>query len=283
MHSQLVLNERLVSAELLLYPDYYLPSKVIAMLKLVDYFGPNPTLHVISPADLDFIQGEPNLKKTCYNSISNFMSKYNTLTRGSIVIFDGYELHKNVKLRHDLRNIYMDSINLESDDVRKFGKAYYINPTATHSSITYNTLISNNPKEDLDSILLSNQEYKHVILGNEGEVLEYNAYKNSIKDFNAKDTGMLYINRTPIRPFMNVDWLHIVDMPLTPDVEFTIFQLYKSILTSKPLKVMFYVREDQVDKYNKIAEHIQRHVKSGNTIHENAKEIKIVNGRWIRD
>lgn len=270
-----------VDMELLLYPDYYTPAKVIAMLKMVDYFG-NNTVHVISPADLDFIQGEPSLKKTCYNSLSNFIIKYNTLLKGSVVIFDGYELHRNVKLRSDVRNIYMDSINLESEDVKKFEKAYYINPSTSDTSLMFNTIIAKNPKEELDSILLANQEYKHVILGNDGEVLEYNAYKNSIKDFNAKDTGMLYINRTPIRPFTNVDWLHIVDMPLTPDVEYTIFQMYKNILTSKPLKVMFYVREEQVDKYNKIAQHIQKHVKSGNSIHENAKEIKIVNGKWIR-
>lgn len=269
-------------SELLLYPDYYVPVKVIATLKLVEYFG-NSTIHVISPADLDFIQGDPSLKKTCYNSLSNFMSKYSTIPKNSTVLFDGYELHKNVPLRADLRNIYLDTTNLESEDVKKFKKAYYINPSTSDNSVTYNTLITNSPKDELDSVLLSNQEYKHVILGNEGEVLEYNAYKNSIKDFNEKDIGMLYINRTPIRPFMNVDWLHIVDMPLTPDVEYTIFQLHKSIITSKPLKVMFYVREGEVDKYNKIAEHIRKHVTSANQLHENAKEIKITNGRWIRD
>lgn len=276
-------SEPMINGELLLYPDYYIPAKVIAMLKLVDYFGTNPTIHVISPADLDFIQGEPSLKKTCYNSISNFMIKYNTVQKGSVVIFDGYELHKNVKLRHDVRNIYMDSINLESEDVKKFHKAYYINPSTSDTSLTFNTLITDDPKKELDSVLLANQEYKHVILGNEGNVLEYNAYKNIIKDFNAKDSGMLYINRTPIRPFMNVDWLHIVDMPLTPDVEYTIFQMYKNILTSKPLKVMFYVRDKDVDKYNKIARHIQKHIKSSHKVHEYAKEIKIVNGKWIRN
>lgn len=267
--------------ELLLYPDYFIPVKVLSMLRMVDYFG-TQIVHVISPADLDFIQGEPNLKKTCYNSISNFLSKYNTLPKGSVVIFDGYELHKNVKLRHDVRNIYMDTLNLETENVKKFKKAYYINPSTSDVSLTFNTLITNNPKDELDSVLLANQEYKHIILGNDGEVLDYNTYKNSIKDFNAKDTGMLYINRTPIRPFMNVDWLHIVDMPLTPDVEYTIFQLYKSILTSKPLKVMFYVREGEVDKYNKISQHIKKHVMSANKVHEHAQEIKIVNGKWVR-
>lgn len=267
-------------SELLLYPDYYTPVNVISMLKLVEYFG-NSTIHVISPADLDFIQGDGSLKKTCYNSLSNFMSKYMMMPKGSTVLFDGYELHKNVVLRHDIRNIYLDTTNLESEDVKKFEKAYYINPSTSDTSVSYNTLITNAPKEELDSVLLANQDYKHVILGNEGEVLEYNAYKNSIKDFNAKDIGMLYINRTPIRPFMNVDWLHIVDMSLTPDVEYTIFQLYKNIITSKPLKVMFYVREGDVDKYNKIAGHIKKHIISANHIHENAKEIKIVNGKWI--
>jgi hypothetical protein len=91
---------------------------------------------------------------------------------------------------------------------------------------------------------------------------------------------MLYINRTPIRPITNVDWLHITTIPLTPDVEFIIFQMYKSIITSKPLKVMFYVKEDEVDKYNKIAEHLQKHIKSSLVLDSYAKEIKIINGKW---
>jgi len=269
-------------SELLLYPDYFTPIKVVVMLRIVGYFGEGQ-IYCISPADLDFIQIEPSMKKTCYNSLSNFMSKYLTIPKGSVVLLDGYLLHCNMKLRTDVRNIFLDSINLEHEHVMKFGKkrAYYINPS--NAVLLYNTLIVEELQDKLDSILLANQEFKHVIFGNKGEILPYEVYKNSIKEFNSKDTGMLYINKTPIRPISNVDWLHITTMTLPADVEYTIFQLYRNVITSKPLKVMFYVKPDELDRYNAIAEHLSEHVKSGQRISEHATEIKIVNGKLVTE
>lgn len=232
------------------------------MLKNDGFFG-NKQVYIISPADLDFVQVDNDARKYAFNSASDFYSKVMKMSDKKNIMFivDGVMLHSSlIDGFKQYETLYIDTLGLPKRyrDMIADVKVLRIKaPEILYKAISIN---NDDVKQILDEKLTLLPEYRHVIFGINNKVMTLQEYKDNITVFNDNDAGFFSTVFIPPRNLNNCDYLHIVKMLDPWDFEYLTTMLFRSTYTSKSLRVLFYVTEQETDKYNKIAEHLNEHL-----------------------
>lgn len=273
--------------KLLLRPEFISSASLYQTLKndgILDALAGKPRLpsvkaevYVISPADLDFVQIDKTLKKNAINSSgTDLKDKMKKIPKHAIVIIDGVMLHQHLDTK-GYNCLYLDTLGLDTSLVSLFKEVRRIQLQSL-PQVLYKTLQTEQPEKDLDTNLSIWDESRHVIFGNkELEVMSLDDYKNSITDFNLKDKGVLYINKNLTRHVTNCDYLHVICPMYKWDFEFLITMLYRSTYTAKDLKVVFYVRNKDVERYNELVSHLNEHLAFEDSNLEQVTALKLDN------
>jgi len=244
-------------SNLLLRPEFITSSSLYMTLKSGGFFQGKGLIYVISPADLEFAHVDKALKNRAFNSLApDLMSKVATIPSNATVIIDGVMIHHKL----GVKGLYIDTFGLDTKLVSQFKEVRRLGINSV-PEILYKTILTETPEQDLDNNLSIWDEYRHVIFGGRSlESMTIDAYKASITTFNDKGKGSIYVTKMLPRNVNNCDYLHVITPMTKWDFEYLTTMLYRSTYTSKDLKVVFYVREQDKEQYNVLADHLNEHL-----------------------
>lgn len=250
-------------SKLLLRPEFISSASLYLMLKgdgFLDALRLKGEVYVISPADLDFVQVDKSLKKNAINSSgTDLKDRMKKIPKNALILVDGVMLHQELDTK-GYNCLYLDTLGLDTSLVKRFKEVRRIQIQSL-PQILYKTIQTEHPDTDLDINLNIWDEGRHVIFGNKKlESMSLDDYKNSITAFNLKDKGILYINKNLTRHVTNCDYLHVISPMYKWDFEFLTTMLYRSTYTSKDLKVIFYVTNADIKRYNELVSHLNEHL-----------------------
>jgi hypothetical protein len=277
-----------MESKLILRPDFISSASLYLTLKESGFFN-SKQVYVLSPADLDFVQVDQNIRKNAFNTAKNL--KIKPSVSRSLLIIDGVMLFSKLDLEQfrGTEILFFDTLGLPSEYLGRFdpNKVRYLKiktPEILYKVVKETT---GNPFiTALDTFMTATSDYRHVIFGSGlGDLnLSFENLKQEITDFNTNlDPEPLYLEFMPPRHVENCDYLHILTSLDPWEVEFLTSMFYKSTYTNKDLKVLFYVADNEasIKSYNEIAEHLSMHLKNEDELDQIIQPLTIINGKFV--
>jgi hypothetical protein len=246
-----------MDSKLILRPEFISSASLYLSLKESGFFGSHQ-VYVISPADLDFVQVDPTMRKYASNAIKHLRAK-----SGSFLILDGVMLHSKLDLRQypGLQILFFDTLGLPVEYLGMFKPENVRYLKLKTPEVLYKAIKDTTP----EAFIAATSEYRHVIFGSGLGNMDqsFDEFKQEITNFNkAEDNIPLYIEFMPPRHIENCDYLHVMADINPWDVEFLISMIYKSTYTSKDLRVIFYIKDTELSrkKYEALSQHLNMHL-----------------------
>lgn len=241
--------------KLLLRPEFITSASLYLMLKGAGFFG-TKQVYVISPADLDFAGLDPKIKSMAINSsATDVKSKVAKIPPGSYVLIDGVMLHEKlgIKVPDRVDVLYVDTLGLPLE----YRNNYDIRVLRIKTpELLYKTAEVSSLNDVIDLL----PEYRHVIFDIHASPIIN--LKEEISKFNEKSEGVFRTNIVPIRNINNCDFLHMITIPDPWDFEYLVSLMFRSIYTSKDLRVIFYIDENNQEAYSALAQHLTEHLQA---------------------